>query len=332
MSVLVTGGAGYIGSHMVLELLDRGETVIVIDNLSTGSRAALPRGVPLIISDIEDKTLLEQNLNYYEVDAIIHFAGSIIAPESVVHPLNYYHNNTSKTRTLIEAAIKLGVKYLIFSSTAAVYGIPENSPVAEDAKLDPISPYGTSKLMAELMLRDCATAHNLNYIALRYFNVAGADPAGRSGQSNTSSTHLIKVANQTALGQRPEMSVYGCDYPTRDGTCIRDYIHVSDLIRAHYLSLSYLRDGGRSQTFNCGYGRGFSVLEVINAVKKISGVDFSVKMDERRAGDPTELIACVDKIKSQLGWIPKYNHLESMIRHALNWEQKLIQQVYEDAV
>ena len=323
MSVLVTGGAGYIGSHMVLDLVDGGEKVVVIDNLSTGFKKVLPEPVKLIVGDIGDKPLVLQIIKDHDVEAIIHFAGSIVVPESIEDPLGYYDNNTCKTRTLIEAAVEGGVTSFIFSSSAAVYGMPERSPIAEDTPLAPISPYGTSKLMSEWMLRDTAVAHDLRYVALRYFNVAGADPKGRAGQSTPNATHLIKIACQAALGHRSHMSVFGTDYPTPDGTCIRDYIHVSDLISAHAKALAFLREGNQSQIFNCGYGRGFSVTQVIEAVKKVSGVDFRVELAERRAGDPAELAANADLIRSRLGWQPELEDLEVIVRHALDWENNL---------
>jgi UDP-glucose 4-epimerase len=267
MSVLVTGGAGYIGSHMVLELLDAGEDVLVLDNLSTGFQWAVPDGAPLIVGDVGDQALVRRLLKRNSIDAIIHFAGSIVVPDSVTDPLGYYLNNTCKSRTLLAGAVEAKIPHFIFSSTAAVYGMPQQNPVAEDARLEPISPYGSSKLMTETMLRDTSHAHPLRYVALRYFNVAGADPERRSGQSTPRATHLIKVASQAALGERAYLEVFGTDYPTPDGTCVRDYIHVSDLVRAHLAALQYLRAGGDSQVLNCGYGRGFSVLDVINSVK-----------------------------------------------------------------
>src|SRR5680860_1448849 len=251
MSVLVTGGAGYIGSHMVNELRDTGQRLVVVDNLSTGHRWAVPGDVPLVIGDVANQKLVGEVIKEYSVDAIIHFAGSIVVPESVTNPLGYYSNNTVKSRDLIACAVYSGVKHFIFSSTAAVYGMPKKSPVADDAPLAPISPYGSSKMMTEIMLHDTAAAHNFNYVALRYFNVAGADPKGRCGQSSPNATHLIKVASQTALGQRAHMDVFGTDYPTPDGTCVRDYIHVSDLVRAHSAALRHLRNDGGSQVLNC---------------------------------------------------------------------------------
>jgi UDP-glucose 4-epimerase len=323
MAILVTGGAGYIGSHMVYELVDAGADVVVLDNLSTGFRWALPENVPLYEGDTGDSELAGAIIAKHGVDAIIHFAASIVVPDSVADPLGYYKNNTANSRTLIEAAVKGGVKYFIFSSTAAVYGNPETVPVPEDAPLHPMSPYGSSKLMTEIILRDTAFAHPLKYAVLRYFNVAGADPRMRTGQSTPAATHLIKVAVQAALGLRKKMDVFGTDYATPDGTCIRDYIHVTDLVRAHSDALAYLRAGGDSATFNCGYGRGFSVLEVIETVKQVSGVDFRVDLAARRPGDPARIVAASDRARSVLGWTPRYNDLPTIVTHALQWEQNL---------
>ena len=323
MSVLVTGGAGYIGSHMVLELLDAGDKVVVLDNLSTGFRTAVPAAAQLVIGDAGDIHMVRALIRKHGVTAIIHFAGSIVVPESVADPLGYYFNNTVKSRALLEAAVTMGVRHVIFSSTAAVYGMPEHNPVAEDAPLKPISPYGTSKLMTELMLADTAAAHDLSYVALRYFNVAGADPQGRSGQSTPRATHLIKVACQAALGQRPGLEVFGTDYDTPDGTCIRDYIHVSDLARAHSAALAYLRAGGKSEVFNCGYGKGYSVREVVKAVQAASGKDFPVMVSGRRPGDPAALIAAAGKIRQTLGWQPQLDDLDTIVTQALAWETRL---------
>lgn len=323
MTVLVTGGAGFIGSHMVLALLDAGEDVVVLDNLSTGFRWAVPNSATLVEGDIGDETLVKNVIRNHSIESIIHFAGSIVVPESVADPLGYYHNNTVKSRTLIAAAVENGVKNFIFSSTAAVYGNPKSNPVYEDAVPNPMSPYGTSKLMTEWMLRDTSAAHDLNYVALRYFNVAGADPQGRSGQSTPRATHLIKVTSQTALGQRSHMEVFGTDYDTPDGTCIRDYIHVTDLVRAHSDALSYLRAGGASDVFNCGYGEGFSVLQVIEAVKKACGHEFNVRLSERRPGDPAAIVAGSEKIRKTLGWTPSHNDLDRIVSHALRWEAHL---------
>jgi UDP-glucose 4-epimerase len=323
MTVLVTGGAGYIGSHMVHALVDAGERVVVADNLSTGFRWAIPGSVPLVVGDTGDAAAMSSLIAQHGVDAIIHFAAWIVVPDSVKDPLGYYRNNTANSRALIEAAVGAGVRYFIFSSTAAVYGNPATVPVVEDAPLAPMSPYGSSKLMTEIMLRDAGSAHGLNHVILRYFNVAGADPALRTGQSTPNATHLIKVAVETALGLRPKLQVYGTDYPTHDGTCIRDYIHVSDLVRAHSDALRYLRAGGDSVTLNCGYGRGFSVLEVIDTVKKAAGVDFTVEYAPRRPGDPAQIVAGCERARSLLGWQPQLDDLTTIVTHALAWERKL---------
>lgn len=322
--VLVTGGAGYIGSHAVLALKDGGWPVAVIDNLTTGFRFAVPDGVPLYEGDIEDAALLARIFSEQGTGAIMHFAGSIIVPESVENPLKYYHNNTAKSRALIEAAVAGGVGHFIFSSTAATYGIPEVSPVNEESPKNPINPYGTSKLMTELMLADTAQAHPLNYCALRYFNVAGADPQARSGQSTAGATHLIKVAVEAALGKRDSVSVFGTDYDTPDGTGVRDYIHVSDLAAAHVLALEALiAQPERSMTMNCGYGRGFSVLEVLDAVDRVTNMTIDRIMGPRRAGDPDSLISDNRRIKETLPWQPRYADLDTIIAHALQWERKL---------
>ncbi len=324
MTVLVTGGAGYIGSHMVLALTDQGHDVVVLDNLSTGFAWAIAPGAKLVEGDIGDEALATKVMRDHKVDAVVHFAGSIVVPDSVTDPLGYYHNNTVKSRALMAAAVKAEVPNFIFSSTAAVYGNPLSLPVDETAIPAPVSPYGTSKWMTELMLRDTHAAHGLNYAALRYFNVAGADPKGRSGQSTPRATHLIKVACQTALGQRPHMEVFGTDYPTHDGTCIRDYIHVSDLIAAHVNALAYLKRGGESGIFNCGYGEGFSVLDVVKSVERVWGKPLNVKMAPRRAGDPAGIVAGADRARSILGWVPKHNDLDLIVKTALDWEQHLI--------
>jgi len=322
MSVLITGGAGYIGGHTVLALLDRGEIPIVLDNLSTGYRSAVPSAVPFFVGDVGDLNLVEHIIKTHKVEAILHFAAKIVVPESVADPLGYYLNNTVKTRALLEASVRGEVKHFVFSSTAAVYGNPAVIPVSEDSSLAPLSPYGMSKLMSEQMLRDTSQAHGLNYIILRYFNVAGADPKQRWGQTTKQATHLVKVALETALGRRPYMSVFGDDYPTRDGTCVRDYIHVSDLADAHVVALDHLRLGGGSRTLNCGYGRGYSVKEVIDAVAMVSGVGFEVRQASRRAGDPASIVAnCGELMK--LGWKPVLNDLQTIVRHAYLWERTL---------
>jgi UDP-glucose 4-epimerase len=323
MTVLVTGGAGYIGSHMVLELLDRGEEVIVLDNLSTGNDWAVPAGVRLYVGETGNQSLVAAIIRAHDVQSLIHFAASIVVPDSVSDPLSYYLNNTVNSRALIEAAIKGGVRHMIFSSTAAVYGTPDRMPISEDDRMNPESPYGMSKLMTEIMLRHASEAHGLKHVILRYFNVAGADPRGRTGQSSERATHLIKVAAEAAIGKRDGMSVYGTDYATPDGTCVRDYIHVSDLARAHSAALDHLRNGGANGTFNCGYGRGFSVLEVIDTVKKVSGKDFKVSLAPRRPGDPPGLVAENARIRATLGWTPELDDLETIVRHALGWEQAL---------
>ena len=323
MSILVTGGAGYIGSHMVLALCDVGHDVVVLDNLSTGMAWAVAPQARLVEGDIGDEDLTMKTMAEHNVDAVIHFAGSIIVPESVSDPLGYYLNNTVKSRSLIHSAVKAGVAHFIFSSTAAVYGNPKTVPVREDDQLLPVSPYGTSKLMTELMLRDAAVAHDLSYVALRYFNVAGADPKGRTGQSTPRATHLIKVACETALGKRDHLEVFGRDYETRDGTCLRDYIHVSDLVQAHVDALSYLRSGAESQVFNCGYGQGYSVLDVIGAVERAAGVSLNVRDAPRRPGDPAEIVANADRARAVLEWQPRHDDLDFIVASALAWEKHL---------
>jgi UDP-glucose 4-epimerase len=322
MTILVTGGAGYIGSHMVHALVDAGESVVVLDNLSTGFHWAIPKQVPLVVGETGDQPLVATVISERRVDAIIHFAASIVVPDSVSDPLGYYRNNTVNSRALIEIAIKCGVRNFIFSSTAAVYGNPLRTPINEDDPTVPMSPYGSSKLMTEIMLRDAAAAHGLRTLVLRYFNVAGADPMMRTGQSTKRATHLIKVAVETAIGLRPQMEVFGTDYETPDGTCIRDYIHVSDLVRAHSDALRHLRNGGASLTLNCGYGRGFSVLEVIRAVKRAAGADFKVVASGRRAGDASAIIADAGRIRSLLGWVPQFDDLDTIVEHALAWERQ----------
>lgn len=325
MTVLVTGGAGYIGSHMVWELLDHGEDVVVIDRLSTGFDWAIPEAAELVVGDIGDQALVEEVIKRKSVDSIIHFAGSIIVPESVADPLGYYLNNTVKSRALIESAVRCGVRNFIFSSTAAVYGSPNSNPVTEDESLKPESPYGSSKLMTEIMLRDTAAAHDFAYTALRYFNVSGADPKMRTGQSTKGATHLIKVASEAATGKRAHMELFGDDYPTPDGTCVRDYIHVTDLVNAHYLALLRLRQGGDSLVANCGYGRGYSVLEVIETVKRVSGKDFEVIRSGRRPGDAVAIVASAERCFAELGWKPQHDNIEEIVSHALDWEKVLAQ-------
>ena len=324
LPVLVTGGAGYIGSHAVLALLDSGWPVVVIDNLSTGFEWAVPEGVPFARGDIADQDLVGRLIADQRIGAIIHFAGSIIVPESVENPLKYYENNTAKTRSLLESAVRGGVRHFLFSSTAATYGIPERVPIDEQTRTQPINPYGWSKLMTERMLADVALAHPLNFCALRYFNVAGADPKGRSGQSTAGATHLIKVAVQAATGKRDHVSVFGTDYDTPDGTGVRDYIHVSDLADAHVFALEKLiADPGSSHILNCGYGHGFSVLEVLDAVDRVTNLRIERRLEPRRAGDPDSLVADNKAILATLPWRPRHDDLETIVRHALAWEHKL---------
>ena len=329
MTVLVTGGAGFIGSHTVHGLVDSGERVVVLDDLSTGSPNLLPEAATLVCGDIGDSALVTRVVSDHAVTAVIHFAGSIVVAESVVDPLKYYLNNTAKSQALLSLAVEAGIGIFIFSSTAAVYGNPPRSPVDESAPLAPVSPYGSSKMMVEFMLRDVAAAHNLRYAALRYFNVAGADERMRTGQISPNATHLIKVACEAAVSRRDGVSVFGADYPTADGTCIRDYIHVSDLAHAHVLALDYLRAGGESVVLNCGYGRGSSVLEVIAAVKRASSVDFPVRLAPRRPGDPVELVAAADRIRELLGWKPAHADLDRIVIDALRWERGLAERGIE---
>lgn len=322
--VLVTGGAGYIGSHAVLALMDAGWPVAVIDNLVTGFRWAVPEGVPFYEGDIADDALLSRIFREQKIRAVMHFAGSVVVPESVSDPLKYYHNNTAKSRNLIAACVEAGVPHFIFSSTAATYGEPEVSPVSEDCPLRPINPYGMSKLMTEIMLQDTGRAHPLNYCALRYFNVAGADPQGRSGQSTIGATHLIKVAVEAAIGKRAGVSVSGTDFDTPDGTGMRDYIHVSDLAAAHVLALEELiAQPNHSMVMNCGYGRGFSVLEVLDAVDRLTNSKIERRMEPRRAGDPASLIADNTRILATLPWLPQYASFERIVSDALAWEIRI---------
>jgi UDP-glucose 4-epimerase len=323
-AVLVTGGAGYIGSHAVLALLDGGWRVVVIDNLTTGFRWAVPAQATFVEGDIADQALVGRLVSEHNIGAIIHFAGSIVVPESVEKPLKYYENNTVKSRSLIESAVNGGVRHFIFSSTAATYGTPERVPITEDARTQPINPYGWSKLMTERMLSDTAAAHPLNFCALRYFNVAGADPMGRSGQSTAGATHLIKVAVEAAVGKRGHVSVYGTDYDTPDGTGVRDYIHVSDLAAAHVDALDKLIANPReSYVMNCGYGRGFSVLEVLDAVDRVTNLKLERRMEARRAGDPDALVADNSRIVATLPWRPRLDDLDTIVTHALAWERHL---------
>jgi UDP-glucose 4-epimerase len=323
--ILVTGGAGYIGSHVVRQLSETGHEIIVYDNLSTGSAAALIHGERLIVGDLADTAKLDQVLRETGCKSVLHFAAAIIAPESVHLPLKYYSNNTRNTLNLLQACTDHGVERLIFSSTAAVYGIPEGGHASETSATVPINPYGTSKLMSEMMLRDVSLAHGLSYVALRYFNVAGADPQARMGQRTPDATHLIKVACQAALGMRDSVSIFGTDYDTSDGTGVRDYIHIEDLASAHLHALRYLEKGGASTTINVGYGKGGSVREVIDVVKRVSGVDFRVNEAPRRPGDPANLVAVADRIRSVLGWTPAYADLTTIISDAWRWEKKLFE-------
>lgn len=322
-TVLVTGGCGYIGSHVIRHLSEIDAKVIVIDNLSTGFRENLLRDETLIEANVGDQTVLDRVLGANKFDAVIHFAAALVVPESVHDPIKYYSNNTLNTLRLLEMVTKHKVPRFIFSSTAATYGQPDKNPVRETDPVRPESPYGASKLMSERMLQDVAIATGLKYVILRYFNVAGADPEARLGQRLRDATHLVKVACETACGLRPGMAIYGTDFKTRDGTCVRDYIHVEDLASAHTMALDYLIKGGDSRILNAGYGQGSSVSEVVNAVKKVSGVDFKVTMAARRPGDPAEVVASNDEIKKVLGWRPRYASLETIVEHAYKWERKL---------
>ncbi len=321
-SVLVTGGAGYIGSHTLLQLTARGEKVVVLDDLSTGFRQAV-RDVPLVVGNVGDRELVDRLLDEHRVDTIIHFAAHTIVPESVSNPLKYYGNNTCATRSLLECAARAGVKHFVFSSTAAVYGIPANGQASEETATAPINAYGTSKLMSEWMLRDLCAATPMRHVVLRYFNVAGCDTQGRIGQSTRAATLLVKVACEVAVGKRPHLSVFGTDFPTPDGTGVRDYIHVEDLATAHVNALSYLRDGGKSLLANCGYGHGYSVREVVSSVEKIAGIKLTLREEPRRAGDPPALIAKADKVRQVLGWSPRLDDLDTIVRSALEWERRL---------
>ena len=326
MAILVTGGAGYVGSHFLLAGQSRGEIMVVLDDLSTGRPDLLPPGVPLVKGDTGDAELVASVIRRYNIESIIHFAAKTSVPESIAHPLLYYNENTSKARDLVETAIREGVPHFVFSSSAAVYGSCPGG-VAEETMLPaPISPYGRSKLITEWILADVAAAHGLRFAALRYFNVAGADPDGRSGQTAPQSTHLIRLAVQAALGKLPGLVVHGVDYPTADGTCVRDYVHVSDLAQMHLATLDYLRRGGASVTMNCGYGHGASVLQVVEMVKRISGANFPVTFGPRRIGDPPSLIASVRRAHALLGLRPQYAELEVIVEHALAWERRLVAQ------
>jgi UDP-glucose 4-epimerase len=325
MTILVTGGAGYIGSHMTWALSDQGEDVVVLDDLSTGVADFLPSDVPLIKGNVGDNEILDKVFAAHDIKSVIHFAGSVVVPESVENPLKYYENNTANSRTLIEAAVRHKVLNFVFSSTAAVYGLSEEGLVSETTPVAPSCPYATSKLMTEWMLRDLAKAHPIRYVALRYFNVAGADAQKRTGQSTPNATHLIKRASQTALGQWDSLEIYGDDYPKKDGTGVRDYIHVTDLVAAHGQALSYLENGGESSIFNCGYGEGYSVLDVINVVEKVIGRPIPTKRVARRPGDCAEIVANNERLLNELDWQPEFNDLEVIVRSAYQWESFLSQ-------
>jgi len=321
--ILVTGGAGYIGSHVVWALTDAGRPVVVLDDLSTGRREALPEGVPLIVGSVGDRKLVERLLAEHGISTVLHFAGSVLVGQSVSDPLGYYANNTVNSHALLQACVAVGVKNFIFSSTAAVYGMPETQPIAETAPTRPINPYGASKLMTEMMLRDTSAAHGLGHVILRYFNVAGADAKGRTGERRPMATHLINVATQVALGKRPLIEIFGEDYDTPDGTCIRDYIHVSDLADAHLKAVEHLERGGEALTLNCGYGSGASVRDVLSQVEAVAGRKLAIRPAPRRPGDPPRLVAAADRICDLLGWQPRYDDLAAIIRSALDWERSL---------
>jgi len=321
-SILVTGGAGYIGSHVVLQLRARGEQVVVLDNLSTGFKQAV-LDTPLIVGSVGDREVVMDILRKHAVDTVMHFAAHTIVPESVANPLKYYGNNTCSTRNLLQCCVETGVRHFVFSSTAAVYGIPTEELASETTATAPINAYGTSKLMSEWMLRDVAASSPLRYVALRYFNVAGSDSSGRIGQATAKATLLIKVACEAAIGKRPHVSVYGTDYPTPDGTGVRDYIHVEDLATAHIDALSYLRKGGDSQVMNVGYGHGYSVREVLKSVERVAGQPLTIREEPRRAGDPPFLVARANKVRTVLGWQPRLDNLDTIVKTALEWEKRL---------
>ncbi|HET7370194.1 MAG TPA: UDP-glucose 4-epimerase GalE [Gammaproteobacteria bacterium] len=324
-AILVTGGAGYIGSHVARQLGENGERVVVLDDLSTGFASAVLHG-ELVRGSTGDKELVSRLLREHDVDTVMHFAAKTIVPESVADPLKYYQNNTCNTEALLECCADAGVRHFVFSSTAAVYGTPSEGVAREDSPLAPINPYGTSKLMSEWMLRDLSAATPLRHVALRYFNVAGADPGGAIGQSTAKATLLIKVACEAVVGKREHLSIYGTDYDTPDGTGVRDYIHVEDLATAHLCALRYLREGGESTTLNCGYGHGYSVREVLQTVEKVAGVKLDIREEARRAGDPPLLVAHAERIREKLGWQPEHDDLEEIVATALAWEKKLAAQ------
>lgn len=322
-NILVTGGAGYIGSHVVEQLLEQGSNVYVYDNLSTGQEESVGNAT-LIIGELSNHTLLESVLIKNKIDSIIHFAGSIVVPESVTDPDSYYSNNTKNSLDLLHLCVRNKIKNFVFSSTAAVYGLPKEVEASEQSELSPINPYGRSKMMTEWMLEDFSKAYDFNYVALRYFNVAGASPSGKIGQSFPKATHLIKVCCEAAVGKRDLVEIFGTDFNTNDGTCVRDYIHVSDLASAHLDALGFLDSSSKSEIFNCGYGRGYSVREVINSVKKVSGVDFKVVESAPRLGDPPSLVSNCEKIKKILNWQPKYEDIDYIVKTALEWEKTLL--------
>jgi UDP-glucose 4-epimerase len=327
-TILVTGGAGYIGSHVVQQLAEAGERIVVLDNLGRGFRQAVTAG-ELIVGDVGDYDLVSRLLSSAEVDTVMHFAAHTIVPESVAQPLKYYANNTCATRSLLQACAENGVKQFVFSSTAAVYGMPENGYADEESPTRPINAYGTSKLMSEWMLRDLAAVSELRYVALRYFNVAGADPLGRIGQATQGATLLTKVACEVMVGKRPYVAVFGSDYPTPDGTGIRDYLHVVDLAAAHLSALAYLRSAGPSVTLNCGYGHGYSVREVLRMVESVGGKPLIVREEARRAGDPAYLVARAGRIRSELGWQPQFDDLEAIVASSLAFERKLLREPWD---